>query len=70
MRLLSVSTGGSWATQNWERIRGFWQDYVPGNDLDIICKDLRSVLKEADEQELSLPMTGLAFQRIKHVWDR
>jgi 3-hydroxyisobutyrate dehydrogenase-like beta-hydroxyacid dehydrogenase len=70
MRLLSVSTGGSWVTQNWERIRGFWESYVPGNDLDIICKDLRSALKEGDEQELSMPVTAVAFQRIRHVWSR
>jgi 3-hydroxyisobutyrate dehydrogenase-like beta-hydroxyacid dehydrogenase len=69
MELLSVSTGGSWVTKNWDRIRTFWQDPKTYNDLAIITKDLRSALKEGDEQELSMPVTAVAFQRLHHVWD-
>jgi 3-hydroxyisobutyrate dehydrogenase len=68
MDLLSVSTGGSWVTEHWDRVRGFWRDYVPGNEIDIICKDLRSTLQEADHRRLSLPVTAVAFQRIRHSW--
>jgi 3-hydroxyisobutyrate dehydrogenase-like beta-hydroxyacid dehydrogenase len=69
MELLSVSTGGSWVTKNWDRIRTFWRDPQTFNDLAIITKDLRSALKEGDEQELSMPVTGVVFQRLHHVWE-
>ena len=69
MELLSVSTGGSWVTKNWDRIRTFWRDPEGHNDLAIITKDLRSALKEGDEQELSMPVTAVAFQRLHHVWE-
>ena len=69
MELLSVSTGGSWVTNNWDRIRTFWKDPASYNDLAIITKDLRSALKEGDEQQLSMPVTAVAFQRIGHVWE-
>jgi 3-hydroxyisobutyrate dehydrogenase-like beta-hydroxyacid dehydrogenase len=68
MELLSVSTGGSWVTKNWDRIRAFWRDPQTYNDLAIITKDLRSALKEGDEQELSMPVTAAVFQRLRHVW--
>jgi len=69
MELLSVSTGGSWVTKNWDRIRTFWRDPAGYNDLPIITKDLRSALKEGDEQELSMPVTAVAFQRLRHAWN-
>ena len=69
MELLSVSTGGSWVTKNWERIRAFWKDPESYNDLAIITKDLRSALKEGDELELSMPVTAVAFQRLRHAWE-
>ena len=68
MELLCVSTGGSWAVQNWETVRGFWQSAEPGGTLEIILKDLRSVLREADAQRLSLPVTAVVNQRIRHTW--
>ena len=69
MELLSVSTGDSWVTKNWERIRAFWKDPESYNDLAIITKDLRSALKEGDELELSMPVTAVAFQRLRHAWE-
>jgi 3-hydroxyisobutyrate dehydrogenase-like beta-hydroxyacid dehydrogenase len=69
MELISVSTGGSWVTLNWERVRAFWKDPAAHNDLAIITKDLRSALKEADQHELSMPVTAIAFQRLRHAWD-
>jgi 3-hydroxyisobutyrate dehydrogenase len=56
--LLEVSTGDTWAGRNWDRARRFWEEYVPGNELDIILKDLRSVLREAEEQGWNLPIAG------------
>lgn len=68
MALLSVSTGGSWAVRNWEDVSAFWRSAEPGGTLEIILKDLRSTLREADQQELSIPVTALVNQLIPHVW--
>lgn len=67
MRLLAVSTGDSWAARNWDRVRGFWERYVPGNELDIIRKDLRSAFREADRQEWSLPITAAVYEQIQTI---
>jgi len=69
MELLSESTGGSWVTKNWDRVRSFWRHPESYNDLAIITKDLRSALLEGDEQGLSMPVTAVAFQRLRHVWE-
>lgn len=69
MELLSVSTGGSWAVQNWDDVRAFWRSAEPGGTLEVILKDLRSSLREADQQRLPLPVTAVANQLIRHVWD-
>jgi 3-hydroxyisobutyrate dehydrogenase-like beta-hydroxyacid dehydrogenase len=68
MALLSVSTGGSWAVRNWDDVSAFWRSAEPGGTLEIILKDLRSTLREADQQQLSLPVTALVNQLIRHVW--
>ncbi|MGH7912614.1 MAG: NAD(P)-dependent oxidoreductase [Candidatus Dormibacteraceae bacterium] len=68
MELLSVSTGGSWAVRNWQDVRDFWRSAEPGGTLEIILKDLRSIFREADRQRLSLPVTAVANQRIRHTW--
>jgi 3-hydroxyisobutyrate dehydrogenase len=56
--LLQVSTGDTWAGRNWDRARRFWEDYAPGNELDIILKDVRSVLREAGAQGWDLPIAA------------
>ncbi len=69
MSILSRSVGGSWASENWERIKPWWQVHVPGGDLEIILKDLRSALRDADENASFMPMTALTFQLLRHVWE-
>lgn len=69
MAILSKSVGASWASQNWERIKPWWQVHEPGGDLEIILKDLRSALRDADENEAFMPMTAMTFQLLRHVWD-
>lgn len=68
MKMLSVSVGDSWVVRNWARVKPWWEHYVPGEDLDILLKDMRSTLREADEHLTSMPMTALAFQLMRHVW--
>lgn len=68
MEILGLSVGGSWVTNNWERVKPWWEVYVPGEDLDILLKDLRSVLREADSDVVSMPMSALTFQMLRQVW--
>ncbi len=68
MDILGVSVGGSWVTANWARVKPWWEVYVPGEDLDILLKDLRSVLREADHDVTAMPMSALTFQLLRHVW--
>ncbi|MFC7548682.1 NAD(P)-dependent oxidoreductase [Plantactinospora sp. GCM10030261] len=68
MAMLSVSVGRSWVAENWPRVKPWWERYVAGEDLDILLKDLRSALREADAEILPLPMTALSFQLMRHVW--
>ena len=62
------STGASWAAANWETVLGWWRDYQPGGALDIIVKDLRSLLDDAAERRVPLPVAAVAFQRLHDVW--
>lgn len=68
MEVLKVSVGGSWVVENWTRVKPWWEHYVPGEDLDILLKDLRSVLRESDSRLASMPVTALVFQLMRHVW--
>jgi 3-hydroxyisobutyrate dehydrogenase-like beta-hydroxyacid dehydrogenase len=68
MEILSLSVGDSWVTRNWRRVRGWWEHYVPGEDLDILLKDMRAMLREGDERVVGLPVTALSFQRMRHAW--
>jgi 3-hydroxyisobutyrate dehydrogenase-like beta-hydroxyacid dehydrogenase len=68
MDVLRVSVGGSWVVENWARVKPWWEHYVPGEDLDILLKDLRSVLRESDARTASMPVTALVFQLMRHVW--
>lgn len=70
MAILSVSVGGSWVVDNWPRVKPWWEHYVSGGDLDILLKDLRSVLREADAHQDSMPVAGLVFQLLRSVWTK
>ncbi|MBO0690453.1 MAG: NAD(P)-dependent oxidoreductase [Candidatus Dormibacteraeota bacterium] len=70
MSLLTASTGGSWVTEHWAQVERFTRGHQPGDELDIILKDLRSTLREADESEMSLPVTAVTFQRLRQAWRR
>ncbi|MFF0794868.1 NAD(P)-dependent oxidoreductase [Streptomyces spiralis] len=73
MEILGHSVGGSWVTANWQRITPWWKHYVPGedpDDLEILLKDMRAMLKDADTRNLPLPVTALAFQLLRSVWNQ
>ncbi|GII92797.1 NAD(P)-dependent oxidoreductase [Sinosporangium siamense] len=68
MAALSVSVGGSWVVDNWRRVKPWWEHYRAGEDLDILLKDMRAVLREADAAGFPMPVTALSFQLMRHVW--
>lgn len=66
--VIERSTGASWAAANWATVLAWWRDYQPGGALDIIVKDMRSLLDDAAEQRVPLPVAAVAFQRLHDVW--
>jgi 3-hydroxyisobutyrate dehydrogenase-like beta-hydroxyacid dehydrogenase len=66
--VIERSTGASWAAANWETVVGWWRDYQPGGALDIVVKDMRSLLDDAAERRLPLPLAAAAFQRLHDAW--
>ncbi len=66
--VIGTSTGASWAAANWETVLGWWREYEPGGALDIISKDLRTLLADAADRGLALPTAALAFNRLHEVW--
>ena len=49
-------------------MRSLWEGYAPGNSLDILIKDMRAVLAEADGQGTELPVARLSFERLLEAW--
>lgn len=68
LKLLSVSTGGSWVVDHWN---SDVSNYKPEATLGIIQKDLTAVLADAESTQLSLPFTELSkellFETMQHV---
>ena len=61
-KLLSVTTGNSWVSQNWSWTKAaFEQGYNPQSILALGYKDLQGALIEGS---VSLPLTGLTAQLI------
>ena len=65
--IIAVSTGNSWAAQNWEVVRRMEQ-YEPGTTLDIVEKDLRSVASAATRMHLRLPVSATALEVLHGAW--
>src|SRR5919197_200206 len=59
--VIGVSTGMSWVSDHWDTVRGWWEGHPSGGALDIIYKDLRSLLSDAAELQASYPVAALAF---------
>jgi 3-hydroxyisobutyrate dehydrogenase-like beta-hydroxyacid dehydrogenase len=66
--VIGASTGMSWVSAHWDTVRGWWEGHPSGGALDIIYKDLRSLLGDAAEHQLSYPVTALAFNLLLEVW--
>jgi 3-hydroxyisobutyrate dehydrogenase-like beta-hydroxyacid dehydrogenase len=66
--VIGVSTGMSWASEHWDTVRDWWEGHPSGGALDIIYKDLRSLLADAADRQLSYPVAALSFNLLREVW--
>lgn len=66
--VIGASTGMSWVSENWEAVGGWWEGHPSGGALDILYKDLRSLLGDAADRRISYPVAALAFQLLREVW--
>jgi 3-hydroxyisobutyrate dehydrogenase-like beta-hydroxyacid dehydrogenase len=66
--VIGVSTGMSWVSEHWDTVRGWWEGHPSGGALDIVYKDLRSLLGDAADRQLSYPVAALAFNLLREVW--
>ncbi len=59
-----AGTGASWVLDHWPWMRSLWEQYEPGNALDILLKDLRATAEAGERQGVPLPSTALALERL------
>jgi 3-hydroxyisobutyrate dehydrogenase len=59
-----AGTGASWVLGHWPMLRELWQQYVPGNALDILVKDLTAVCAAAAGDGVELPVSALALAKL------
>jgi len=59
-----AGTGAGWVLDHWDWMRSLWEEYEPGNALDILIKDLRATAEAGERQGVPLPATALALQRL------
>jgi len=69
-KLINVSTGNSWVSQNWDSVKMWWEQYRPNTTLDIVYKDLFAIMKECAEGHYSLPLGGLTFHLLMNAWKK
>jgi 3-hydroxyisobutyrate dehydrogenase-like beta-hydroxyacid dehydrogenase len=66
--IIAASTGDSWAAQNWDIVRGWWERYTPGTNLDVLEKDLKSVASAATRLQLQFPLSAAALAALHSAW--
>jgi 3-hydroxyisobutyrate dehydrogenase-like beta-hydroxyacid dehydrogenase len=60
------SVGDSWVARNFDHVRDWWEG--GGNGLDILLKDVRAALGEADAADVALPVTAVSFELLRSAW--
>jgi 3-hydroxyisobutyrate dehydrogenase-like beta-hydroxyacid dehydrogenase len=61
-------TGASWVLEHWDWMRRLWEDYEPGNALDVLYKDMRALLDVSAADWSPLPVTAASFHRLLEFW--
>lgn len=60
--LLKTSTGNSWIIQHWDMVNSWKENYVEGNSLDLLYKDIKLALAMGESLKVPLPISGLCNQ--------
>jgi putative dehydrogenase len=68
--VITHGTGSSWVLEHWEWMRSLWEEYTPGNALDVLHKDFRALFDQASARRFPLPVAAVAFQRLLDTWKR
>jgi putative dehydrogenase len=66
--VIRAGTGSSWVLEHWDWMRSLWEDYEPGNALDVLLKDARALFREAQQEGHSSPVAEVAFERLLAHW--
>lgn len=61
---VAAGTGASWVLEHWPWMRSLWERYEPGNAFDILIKDIRAVLVDAERRAEEMPITELALSQL------
>jgi 3-hydroxyisobutyrate dehydrogenase-like beta-hydroxyacid dehydrogenase len=69
-RVVSAGTGASWVLAHWGWMRSLWEEYSPGNGIDILDKDIRALLVESERRGLDLPLVRASYPRLLELWGR
>jgi 3-hydroxyisobutyrate dehydrogenase-like beta-hydroxyacid dehydrogenase len=67
-KMINVSSGNSWVSQNWGAIKFWYEQYKPNQTLDIVYKDLFAIMKTCSDSHYSLPLGGLTFHLLMDAW--
>lgn len=68
LEVIAHGTGGGWVVRNWDWMRSLWEDYEPGNALDVLYKDMKALLEVAGADWQPLPVAAASFQRLLEHW--
>lgn len=68
LEVIAQGTGGGWVVRNWDWMRSLWEDYEPGNALDVLYKDMRALLEVSTAEWQPLPVAAASFQRLLGHW--
>lgn len=62
-------TGASWVLEHWDWMRSLWEQYEPGNGLDILVKDIRAVVAGAETRGDEMPVSAVALASLLRAPD-
>lgn len=64
--IVKVSTGDSWVANNWEEVKEFNNN----GTVDVIYKDLTSVMTEATQHKTFVPVSGLVLNELHNAMNK
>jgi hypothetical protein len=50
-------------------MRSLWEEYEPGNALDVLLKDMRALFRETEARGHDSPVAEASFRRLLEHWE-